>query len=283
MPGPDRAGRKGERMGKKKWLMSALAFLTAAGLSVCPVSAAGPGGRTGLMLPGMPSESGAVQMPQEDGEEDGLRSTDAAVTVTQRHTETIVPDKASVTVGVLTDASDAFDAQEENRAQVQAVAKSLQNLGVDQNSIQTSGYSITPSYNDDGTKVTGYQVTASLTVSDLSIAQAGIVLTEAVKAGANTVDGVRFTCSNYDETYQDALQQAVKEARIKAEAMAEAAGETLGGIVSVTEGYQNDAARYNGYSYPMTEASLDKASGTIDFQPGELDVSAEVTAVYALK
>lgn len=265
----------------------------AAELSVCTVPAA-VRDREGLSSDGkteapsrMPEFSlgGGIGLMSEDGEltDDPDAKKAATVTVTQKNTTTIAPDTASVIVGVQTEAESAAEAQKKNQEQSADVTDAVKKLGIEAKNIRTTGYDIFPSYNSSGNDVTGYRVTTSLEISDLSIEQAGTVLSESIKAGANTVDGVRFTSSQYDDQYQAALQQAVSDSRKKAEVIATAAGQKLGHVLSVAEGYQDDSARYNGLSYATAEASLDKAAGAVGLEPGELTITAEVTVVYEMQ
>src|SRR5215212_4209352 len=68
------------------------------------------------------------------------------------------PDTATVQIGVETEAATAKDALAQNSAQSQEVQKKLTKLGIDAKDIQTSNFSITPTYGSDGRQVTGYHV-----------------------------------------------------------------------------------------------------------------------------
>src|SRR5512132_2080857 len=66
------------------------------------------------------------------------------------------PDTATVQIGVETEAAAAKDALAQNSAQAQAVQEKLTKLGVDAKDIQTSNFSINPTYGTDGRQVNGY-------------------------------------------------------------------------------------------------------------------------------
>src|SRR6476620_1624069 len=68
------------------------------------------------------------------------------------------PDTATVQIGVDSDAATAKDALAQNSAQAQEVQDKLTKLGVDAKDIQTSNFSINPTYGNDGRQVTGYRV-----------------------------------------------------------------------------------------------------------------------------
>ena len=130
----------------------------------------------------------------------------------------------------------------------------------------------------DGTNIVGYEMTTRLAVSDLDIDEVGKVVSTCVEAGANSVDGIRYYSSEYDAKYAEALAIAVEDAYAKAEALAEAGGVTLGGVYSMTEGYQNTAYRYD-TGAAMEAASADAA---MKVMPGEVNVTASVTVSYEL-
>ena len=73
-------------------------------------------------------------------------------------------------------------------------------------------HSVYQEYDYSTDKLKGYNVTTTLSVKDLGIEQAGEVITEAIRAGANTSNGIRFTCSEYDQAYEEALGNAVEAA-----------------------------------------------------------------------
>ena len=75
----------------------------------------------------------------------------------------------------------------QNSAQAQAVQEQLGKLGVDAKNIQTSNFSINPTYGNDGRQVTGYHVSNMVTVKVRQIGQAGTLLDQAVQAGAKTL------------------------------------------------------------------------------------------------
>ena len=164
-------------------------------------------------------------------------------------------------------------------------------MGVEDKSIQTSGYSISPQYDYDNLdvnkqpKLTGYQVRTTLQVSDRKIADAGKILSESVKAGVNNVEGVVYTCSTYDEKYEEALQKAVKAARKKADVLAKAEGASAGKVVSISEGYQDLSARYQssdiGAAYETADA-VQNTSSIPDLSAGTLQIQAEVSVTYEL-
>jgi|GEM_PF-1950223 len=214
----------------------------------------------------------------------GSGSSAETVTVSGKYIMYSTPDKAEVRIGVHTREADAATAQQANTQTVDNVIQALKDLGTDEKSIQTTGYNIWQEYNYETNEVRGYNVTTSLTIKDLDIADAGAVISEAIAAGANEMNGISYSCSDYDKVYEDALSAAVDAAYEKGVVLAEAAGRELGGVQTIVEGYQDMNARYSRSDVTM-DAVEEKALGAAaaSVMPGEAEIAAEVTVTYYLK
>ena len=212
--------------------------------------------------------------------------TQRTVNVTSSFSETEMPDMAEVTFDVTTEGTDAREAADGNSESVAKVMAALAEAGVAEESIRTN-YSISPryDYSRDTPQLTGFTADTGFTVSDLKVEEVGSLIDACVEAGVNSFDGVRYTCSTYDEKYASALASAVKAARGKAQIIAEAAGHELGDVLTVTEGYQDTSYQYKSLGGTVEMASYssaDTASG-VDIQPGMVEIDASVTVTYELK
>ncbi len=207
------------------------------------------------------------------------------ITVSASASVSLVPDKATVTFGVSTQARTAEEAQNQNTEAVNAVIETLTGRGIEERSIRTVNYSIYPQYDysaNGDQRIIGYNVNTSMSVQDQDIDELGELLAACVAAGINNVDSVQLLCSGYDEAYHEALSQAVEASRGKAEALAQAAGRSLGGVITITEGWQDSSARY----VAAEEAAAYGANASMDagpsIQPGETEIRANVTVTYAM-
>lgn len=215
------------------------------------------------------------------------------ITVSASATVRLVPDKASVSFGVSTQAQTAEQAQQDNTEAVNHVIEVLKESGVAEKSIRTTYYSMYPQYDynyydsDTGEqRVIGYSISTTMSVQDQNVEDLGKLLSACVSAGASNVDSVQFFCSGYDEAYQQALSQAVADSKDEAQALAAAAGKELGEVVSIIEGWQDTYSRYNndaGMSISMADKEEGAGAGDMDFQPGESEVTANVTVTYRMK
>ena len=86
------------------------------------------------------------------------------------------PDTATVQIGVETEAPVAKDALAKNTDQAQALQAKIKELGVAEKDIQTSNFSIYPTYGPDGRQITGYHVSNSVIVKIRDLAQASRIV-----------------------------------------------------------------------------------------------------------
>ena len=171
---------------------------------------------------------------------------------------------------------------------VSSVITQLKELGVAENSIQTSDYYMHPVYNYSGStaRVTGYEATASLTVSDLPIDDLDEILSKSVDGGINTIQSITYMASNYDESYQEALRKAVDTAHQKAQVLAEASGRNVGIALNITEvsGYSearyDDTARSN--MIMSVKEEMKAMADTAGIMPGEIQVEASIIVEYQM-
>ena len=211
----------------------------------------------------------------------GLALADAGpgmITVTGEASVTVVPDLATVSLGVMTIGATAGEALTANSAAVQAVMDRLTAAGIDARDIQTSNLALNPNYlASDGSqapKIQNYMVSNMVTVIVRKLDTTGEVLDAAVKDGANTLNGLSFDLADRRPAEDKARQAAVADAKAKATLLAEAAGVKLGSIVSITEGGASQPPQ------PMFRMAADSAQ--VPVSGGTLDVSASVTMVWTL-
>lgn len=255
---------------RKKWILAA--SLTAAVLgSAMAVSGCGAGTQTAVPFPE------TIQVQNADNSN--------TITVTGTEEVKITPDMARITYSIYTRAASASACQEANSLDLNKAIETLKGLGVEETSIKTTAYGLQPihNWNSDNREITGYEMTTSLTVSDIPVVQAGAIISQSVEAGVNGIESVDYFSSNYDAAYQEALEKAVAAAQTKAETIAQAGGRTLSGILHVEEQGYNPAARYSN-SDTLTYGAGAKMESAADMavMPGQLSVKATVTVDFGM-
>lgn len=193
---------------------------------------------------------------------------DRSITVNGTGSVTTVPDRATFTFGADARAATAKAAIAQADADADALVSALKKGGVAAADLQTSQVSLTPLTTQDGTRVTGYDASVSVTATT-TVANAGPLVDAAVAAGATNVSGPSLTSADTASLYSDALKQAVADARTKAEALAAGSGLTLGAVRTVVEG---------GNAAPMPYAVA--AAPAAKIEPGTQEIQATVTVTF---
>lgn len=200
-------------------------------------------------------------------------------TVTGEGKVTVVPDTAVVNLGITANSPTVKTAQTQANTVINKVTEELKGLEIADKDIKTSNYSIYPQYDYQSgiTRITGYQVNASLTITVREMDKVNQVIDIATANGANTVGGIQLTVDEkrQKELLQQAREEAVKEAKAKAESLAGTTGITLGKIVNIQE--TNGNAPQPIYAKEMMAVS---GGGDTQIQPGSTDISTSVTLFY---
>lgn len=194
---------------------------------------------------------------------------------------TLVPDIATINIGVRTEDEVVTDALEGNTAQANAISEVLQDLGVASEDIQTSNFNVYPSerYDPMTGQVEGrffvVENTVNVKVRDLS--SLGEVLSAVVEAGANNIYGINFNVDDRDAAVAEARQLAIEDARANAEAIASDAGVQLGELISINVSSGSTPINYydaKGGAY--AESAVPVAAGT-------LTISMEAFLTYEIQ
>jgi uncharacterized protein YggE len=184
---------------------------------------------------------------------------------------------------VVTQAPTAAAALAANTAAMNRVFAALKTIGIPDNKIQTSNFSVQPQYPPfrpdapEQRTIIGYQVSnqVSVTVDDLS--KLGAALDALVKSGANQLGGVSFAIANPKPLAERARALAVGDAMAKAKTLAAAAGVNLGPLLSIQEG----TAYRPGPMFAEARTALAAAPPPIAI--GEQTVAVNVTMTYGIQ
>jgi uncharacterized protein YggE len=206
-----------------------------------------------------------------------------SLTASGEATEYAVPDMATVTIGVVSEARTARQALDANNADIAKVIDAIKGSGVAEKDIGTSGFNIGPVWSNpppkpDGTqeqpKITGYQVTNQVQVVIRDLAKAGTVLDASVTAGANQAAQIDFGLADKKPVEDKAMTAAIADANRKAKLMADAAGVKLVRILSVV------ANPGGGGPFPVAMAM--RAEKAVPIMSGERSISATATVTWEI-
>jgi len=256
------------------------------------------------------NDTNLVDNENLDGQNNYSSANLSTLSVSSTATADVRPDRLSVTVGVETNGTSAQDAVFRNSNLTAQVIAAVRGLGIDENRIETSSYSVLPIYQyiqplqpcieiyppppgcDTRQEIIGYRATNTVTVTlDVPFLRmvtppspdvgAGQVIDAAVRAGANRVDGILFFISpdRQEEIRNTLIGDAIANARQRANLAAEALDMTVAGVESAT---------INPIDFPVFRVDLQEVSATgaasvsapTQILPGQQEVSTTVSVVF---
>jgi uncharacterized protein YggE len=192
-----------------------------------------------------------------------------------------VPDVATLSAGVVTQAADANAAMRANATQMDKVMAAIKAAGIAERDIRTSGISLNPQYKyveNQSPTITGYQASNTVDLKVRDVARLGKVLDALVASGANQVNGPNFEIDQPEPVYDQARRDALQKAQARAEMYAKALGLKVRRIVSISEG--------GGYRppMPMPMMAMARAKNESDTSvaPGETTLTATLDVVFEL-
>lgn len=228
-----------------------------------------------VTLPAIASaQASEVQLPPITG-------TRLDVTATGEVTRT--PDVAIISAGVVTRATTAGAAIQENSSRMDRVLAALKRAGVAERDVQTSSVNLNPEYRyqqDQAPQLVGYTATNNVNIRFRDIRNSGKILDALVGEGANQINGPSLTVDKPETALDEARANAIANGRARAELYARALGKRVARVVSVSEGG-------GGYPVPvpMYAAERDMAgqAPSTKIVPGEQKLQVSVSMVFDLQ
>ncbi len=179
-------------------------------------------------------------------------------------------------LGVEVQGKEAGKVQRETANRSDAVVKFLRSRQVEK--LETTGISLQPNYDfsNNQRRLIGY-IGANLISFQIDIAQAGILIDEAVKVGATRIDGVSFTAgeSAIAAAQRTALIKATEQAREQATIVLQALGLVAKETVSIQVGNTGNPVPIARSEAVFRSRSADAASSPVI--GGEQTLRAAVT------
>lgn len=194
-----------------------------------------------------------------------------------------VPDVATLSAGVVTQAVDGNSAMRENAVQMDKLMAAIKAAGIAERDIQTSGINLSPQYRyaeNEAPKITGYQANNTVSLKVRDITKLGKVLDSLAAQGANQINGPSFEIDQPEPAYDEARLAALKKAQVRAETYAKSLGLRVRRIVSISEGNQGGFRPMP--MMAMAAGRANKAEMDTAVSPGETTVSVNLDVVFEL-
>lgn len=196
---------------------------------------------------------------------------------------TRVPDIAVISAGVVTRATTASAALQENSARMDRVLAALKRAGVADRDIQTTSINLNPEYRyqeNQAPQLVGYTASNQVTVRFRDIRSSGRILDALVAEGANQINGPTMTIEHPQAALDEARAKAVAAGRARAEMYARALGKRVVRVISVSESSVSAP-----FPPPMPYAERAMAMGAADTKiaPGEQKLEVSLAMVFELQ
>ncbi len=209
----------------------------------------------------------------------------AVISETGEAKEYFRPDIAIITLGVETKEKTASRAVEENAEKAKSIITSLKGLikSAAGDSIKTSSFTLQPVYEYDAALkknlLEGYMVRNLVTVRTKETDMAGRIIDEAVRSGANTVQGLNFTLSDEKEFCEGVLKKAAEKAKKEAAYVASLLGTEISGVKSISSSCGSETP------HPVYGGVLAAKAAVPEtvIESGDIAVMASVSVVFRLK
>ena len=208
-----------------------------------------------------------------------LPASGGELVVTGEATVETVPDMATITLGVETQARTAAAALDDNSRSMAELLAVLKAANVEGRDTQTRGLMLDAQYtrqtNSSPSQISGYVARNQVQVRVRNLDDLGAILDAAVRAGGNQFYGLQFDVQDKAPLNDQALADAVRAARHKAGIMAEAAGVSLGPVVDIRQSGTSRAPS------PMVR-EMAMAMDAVPIAEGSVGITASVTVVYEI-
>ena len=193
------------------------------------------------------------------------------------------PDTAVLNISVVTQATRALDAQQDNATKSDAVVRALKAAVGAGAEVKTSGYSLQPIrvYKQNQPPViTGYEARNSVTVILSDLTRVGSVIDAAATSGANDVGSISFTLRKDQPARDQALAEATREALSKAQVIAQALN---GRVVRIVEVQEEGTIRPRPVMEEMVQMRAADAVANTPIEVGTLDIRSRVQLIAEIE
>ena len=253
---------------------STLGWMAMAGVAALAVGlVAGPAfASAGKPAPAYAVINGATDQPAEH-----------TIAVTGSGKVTVVPDMATISLGVVVERNTAKAAREAAAESMTKVVAAVKALGIDDKDIASSSISLQPTYDyvNNGTpNIRGYQLQNTITITVRDLNKLGDVLDDSVISGATSVDGISFDVADRTAAESKAREAAVADAKAKADTLAKGVGVSITGVASMSETVSDARVVRPADGDGRRRRPADAASTPV--MPGSTDVTIQVQVTFLI-
>jgi len=202
----------------------------------------------------------------------------------------VKPDVALLSFSVVSEGKDTQKIADDNNKKITEAIELAKEVGIPEEDIQTSQYSLEPIYAQQPSygaevfvpSIASYRLSQSVVIKIRDFALISDMLAKLPTIGINRIGGLSFDVEDQETALAQARDEAFSRAKEKAENIAKQSGVKLGKIMNVSEYSDSPYGYARGYGLGGDSAmSLPVAAPTIE--PGAQKVSVNVSLTYAIK
>jgi uncharacterized protein len=198
----------------------------------------------------------------------------------------VVPDHATVRVGVVNKAASPTVALDQNSAVARKIIAFAKTFGVAEQDLRTEAVDLVPAFktirDPNGStrqEPDGYNASNSVHVKLNDITRLGTFMRQVLDHGANNIVGVRFGLSDPDKSSDQARTRAVEDAVHRAQQLADAAKVKLGGVVEIVHPPRIEFRREDG----LADMPLRQTRMSVPVEVGTITIAAEVDITWKIE
>lgn len=226
------------------------------------------------------SPTAGAQPPAATSADDQEQRT---ISVSGTGTASARPDRVVLRLGVETTAETARQAVSDNSRHMAAVIGTLREAGVPDENIQTQTVQLRARYETvrtefgqaDQPQPVGYTASNVVEARTADLEAVGQLLDQAVQAGANRIEGLRFELSDPTPLLQQAREAAWHDAEQKAQQLASLADVELARVMTINEA--TTAPR------PVARVALELADVAVPIEPGAQDIHVDLQVAWSIR
>ena len=204
-----------------------------------------------------------------------------SISVSATDSASATPNVVTANLGVTNTATTPEKAGADNASKTNLIIEAVKAMGVESKDIQTSNYSVNPSYdyNSSPARVVGYEANETITVKIRNTENASNIMAKVLSLGATNINGLEYTVDEPSAVEAEARKNAIAKAYEEATAIAEAMHSKLGHVISYSE-YDASPAPYYYAKDMVSEVGNGMAPS---LQPGQTEVSKTVQIEFAIE
>ena len=193
----------------------------------------------------------------------------------------IVPDQATITVGVQNSGKEAAEVKKLNDETISKVIKFLKKSGIPTTDFKTNTVSLYKGY-DYEKKKSNYEANQTLSITLKDLSKYDEIMMGLNETGINTIQGVEFKSSKITEYEKEARKNAMLNAKQKANDYVLVLGQKVGKALMITD---NSVTVYPQPMYKNVMAGManDMVENRETLAVGEITVNANVNVSFVLE